>query len=170
MFGTFKHHAMDATKSTRQYILDESIQQYKDYYESDKEEQTFFEFLNELPNREKIRMMEIFEDHTLMKLDAKEYAMIAKREFNPELSIFQNLIFDLVDFKDRVRPLAKDMALLDISAKHQRLTTQEIETNKANNAKLLKESGMGQEYYSSMDDGHSSREIEAPKEQSIKKY
>ena len=38
---------------------------------------------------------------------------IPKREHNPELSLFSNLVLDLVDFKDRVRPLARDMALLD---------------------------------------------------------
>lgn len=29
--------------------------------------------------------------------------------------MFANLALDLVDFKDRVRPLAKDIALLDVS-------------------------------------------------------
>ena len=41
--------------------------------------------------------------------------MIQKREYNPELSMFSNLALDLVDFKDRVRPLARDIALMDIS-------------------------------------------------------
>lgn len=44
--------------------------------------------------------------------------MIKKREFNPELSGFSNLLLDLVDFKDRVRPLAKDMALMDVARKY----------------------------------------------------
>jgi hypothetical protein len=41
--------------------------------------------------------------------------MIPKREFNPELSAFSNLTLDLIDFRDRVRPQARDMALLDAS-------------------------------------------------------
>jgi hypothetical protein len=41
--------------------------------------------------------------------------MIQKREYNPELSMFSNLALDLVDFKDRVRPLARDIALMDIT-------------------------------------------------------
>ena len=50
--------------------------------------------------------MEVFEDYTMDKTDFKDYMMIKKREYNPELSVFSNLILDLQDFKDRVRPLA----------------------------------------------------------------
>jgi hypothetical protein len=46
-------------------MVDESVQQYKDYYESDGEEQQFFEYLDNYTNRDKIRMMEIFEDHSI---------------------------------------------------------------------------------------------------------
>ena len=60
--------------------------------------------------------MEVFEDFTVDKSDKKSYALIAKREFNPELSAFSNLLLDLVDFKDRVRPMAKDITLLDVPA------------------------------------------------------
>jgi hypothetical protein len=45
--------------------------------------------------------------------------MIAKREYNPELSMFSNLVLDLQDFKDRVRPLARDIALMDVSRGYQ---------------------------------------------------
>lgn len=64
-------------------MVKESIQQYQDYYESDEEEQGFFEYLENYSNRDKIRMMEIFEDFTVNKTDNKEYAMIKKREHNP---------------------------------------------------------------------------------------
>ncbi len=46
--------------------------------------------------------------------------MIQKREYNPELSLFSNLVLDLVDFKDRVRPLAKDIALMDVTRDYQK--------------------------------------------------
>lgn len=46
--------------------------------------------------------------------------MIQKREYNPELSLFSNLVLDLVDFKDRVRPLARDVALMDVSRVYQK--------------------------------------------------
>ena len=57
--------------------------------------------------------MEIFEDITVDKGDNKDYVMIEKREYNPELSVISNVILDLVDFKDRVRPLSKDISLLE---------------------------------------------------------
>jgi hypothetical protein len=41
------------------------------------------------------------------------YAMIPKREHNPELSVFSNMVLDLVDFKDRVRPMSKDISMLE---------------------------------------------------------
>lgn len=116
----FNPKAVNETRPFREYMVKEAIQQYRDYYETDKEEQTFFEFMDNMANRDRIRMMEIFEDFTQSKLDTKDYVMIRKREYNPELSLFSNLILDLVDFKDRVRPMAKDMALLDVTKQYQK--------------------------------------------------
>jgi len=101
-------------------MVREAIQQYKDYYETDAEEQGFFEYLDNFTNRDKIRMMEIFEDFTVDKSDFKNYAMIPKREYNPELSVFSNMVLDLVDFKDRVRPLSNDIAMMEYSRKYQK--------------------------------------------------
>lgn len=61
----FRDVARDETRAFREYMVDESIQQYKDYYESDSEEQVFFEYLDNYTNRDKIRMVEIFEDFTV---------------------------------------------------------------------------------------------------------
>jgi hypothetical protein len=117
--GSFKTRAIDDTKVFREYIAKEAYLQYKDYYESDAEEQRFFEFMDGgMTNRDKIRFMEIFKDYTVINSDQKDFVMIQKREYNPELSIFSNLVLDLVDFKDRVRPLAKDIALMDVQRKY----------------------------------------------------
>lgn len=59
--------ASEETRPFREYMVNESIQQYKDYYESDDEEAPFFEYLENFTNRDKIRMMEIFEDFTVDK-------------------------------------------------------------------------------------------------------
>lgn len=104
----------------------EGVQQFRDYYESDQEEMQQFEFLDNLTNRDRIRFMEICEDFTTQQHDVKAYAMISKREFNPELSAFSNLILDLVDFKDRVKPAARDLTLLDVSRKYQKVSVDEI--------------------------------------------
>ena len=75
--------------------------------------------IDNLPNRDRIRFMEVFEDFTVAA-PKSGLAMIPKREFNPELSVFSNLLLDLVDFRDRVKPLANDLARLDASQQFQR--------------------------------------------------
>lgn len=52
--------------------------------------------------------------------------MIQKREYNPELSLFSNLVLDLVDFKDRVRPLARDIALMDTTREYQKAPVEDL--------------------------------------------
>ena len=52
--------------------------------------------------------------------------MIPKREFNPELSAFSNLVLDLVDFKDRVRPMAEDITRLDVTKQWQPKTLAQV--------------------------------------------
>jgi len=78
----------------------------------------FFEYLDNLSNRDKIRFMEIFEDYTVDKQDHKRYVMIEKREYNPELSVLSNMALDAVDFKDRVRPLTREVAMAEESMKY----------------------------------------------------
>ena len=64
--------------------------------------------------------MEIFEDFTVDKMDPKDFVMIEKREYNPELSVVSNMALDLVDFKDRVRPLTRDIAQTEYARKYQK--------------------------------------------------
>jgi hypothetical protein len=53
--------------------------------------------------------------------------MIPKREFNPNLSVVANIGLDLMDFRDRVKPVARDLALFDVANKYQRLSYKEVE-------------------------------------------
>lgn len=71
--------------------------------------------------------------------------MIPKREFNPELSAFSNLILDLVDFKDRVRPLARDISLLDATQRYQARSVSEVEEERKMHQAMRKEMGWDQE-------------------------
>lgn len=105
-------------------MVNEAIEQYKDYYASDAEEAQFFEYLDNLPNRDKIRFMEIFDDHTVEKLQPKKHIMIEKREYNPELSVLSNMALDLVDFKDRVVPLTRELAQFEYAEKYQKHNAQ----------------------------------------------
>lgn len=50
-------------------MVKESIEQYRDYYETDEEEQGFFEYLGNVSNRDRIRFMEIGEDYSVIKTD-----------------------------------------------------------------------------------------------------
>ena len=83
--------------------------------------------MDNLSNRDQIRFMECFRDYTIDRLDNKGYVLIPKREFNPELSAFSNLLLDLVDFKDRVRPMANDIARHDAASLHQKRNVQELQ-------------------------------------------
>lgn len=79
-----------------------------------------------MSHRDKIRFIEIFKDYTIDQSDNKKVISIPKRENNPELSVFANLALDLIDFRDRVRPMADDMAMLDKSQKYQRQDAKEV--------------------------------------------
>ena len=59
-----KELAVEQTQSWREYMAREGVQQYRDYYEDEPEEQAFFEYLDNLTNRDQIRFMECFEDFT----------------------------------------------------------------------------------------------------------
>lgn len=110
--------------------------------------------MDNLSNRDQIRFMEIFEDFSVAKVDMKDYAMIKKREFNPELSAFSNLLLDLVDFKDRVRPMARDIALMDVSRQYQKL---KVDAEARQSFGALDQSD--QSAVESVDEGYSSLEI-----------
>lgn len=78
-----------------------------------------------MDNRGRIRFVECFRDFTQNKFGKKDFALIPKREFNPELSSWSNMVLDIVDYRDRVRPMANDLALFDATRKYQ---SQNIDT------------------------------------------
>ena len=160
--ASFKAHAEGETRVFREYMVKEALEQYRDYYESDAEEAGFFQYLDNLSNRDKIRFSEIFTDFSEFKADPKDYMMIQKREHNPELSLFSNLVLDLADFKDRVRPLARDIALMDATRGYQKTNVKESEAQREELVKTLRDIEREVETQI-LEEGYSSREIEAPK-------
>ena len=133
------HEFLEETEPLREYMYEEGMQAFKDYFESDEEEYSFFEYCNELPGRDRIKFIDIYEDHTIMKRDGKGHVRIPKREYNPELSFFANASLDLIDFKERVVPLANDAARLDSTIKHQRMSAQETVDAATENRKKFDE-------------------------------
>jgi hypothetical protein len=115
--------------------------------------------MQNLSNRDKLRFTEVFHDPTLTKVDFKDFAMIQKREYNPELSVFSNFVLDLVDFKDRVRPLARDIALIDVTRKYQRTSMANIDQERQEFEDTLKKVSAEVER-GVLEEGYSSREIE----------
>jgi hypothetical protein len=75
--------------------------------------------------------------------------MIQKREFNPELSAFSNVVLDLIDFRDRVKPLARDLTLMDVSRKYQRTSMNEIERQRQEILDEMRKGSAEQKGYSS---------------------
>jgi hypothetical protein len=87
--------------------------------------------------------------------------MIQKREYNPELSLFSNLVLDLVDFKDRVRPLARDIALMDVTRNYQKNNINELLQDQQDLIDTIKKVE-GDIEREALEEGYSSREIEGP--------
>ena len=145
----------------REYMVKESLDQYRDYYESDAEEQQFFQYMDNLSNRDKIRFAEVFKDYTETKSDYKDYVMIQKREYNPELSMFSNLVLDLTDFKDRVRPLARDIALMDTTRQYQKHNIDDLNNERQQFADTIRKIE-GELDKEALEEGYSSRELEGP--------
>ena len=108
--------------------------------------------------------MECFEDFTVEQGEKSGYRMIPKREFNPELSGFSNIFLDLQDFRDRVRPLANDLARFDASRKYQRKNMDDLIAAQQEFTKLLDEN-RGDDHRSeaekTVEEGYSSIEIAA---------
>ena len=166
----FAKTAEESTVAYREYMAREGVQQYRDYYEDAPEELAFFEYLDNLSNRDQIRFMEIFEDFTVSKLRPSGYALIPKREFNPEISAFSNLLLDLVDFKDRVRPMAHDIARHDAALQHQKHNVTELRQAMAEFKEGITEGSAAEaatEAPQSVEEGYSTPEIAAESEAEV---
>ena len=84
--------------------------------------------------------------------------MIKKREHNPELSTMGNMVLDLIDFKDRVRPLSQDISVLEYTSTHQKQNVEELLSERAEFKELM-ESMREEKKTISDSEGFSSGEI-----------
>lgn len=106
-----------------EYVANEGLQQFKDYYESDLESgEINKDILDDLPIQDKLRFSECFlNDLTKRLLTDKYYITIPKRPFDNKKSIVHNFVEDLVDFNYRVKPLARNLSFKDSASKYQSL-------------------------------------------------
>lgn len=72
-------------------------------------------------------------------------------------------MLDLIDFKDRVVPMAQDAAFVDVSRKYQRVSAEEA----LNKRPVLPYQDKAEQ--SELDNGYSSREIESDEGSASKK-
>ncbi|OMJ96143.1 hypothetical protein SteCoe_321 [Stentor coeruleus] len=83
------------------YILDEAVQQYKDYYESDTDDIHDFDHITP---EEKQEFSSIFKDYAMPLGDNKAVITVPTREYNPNISVIQNLKEHYTDLRTRVMP------------------------------------------------------------------
>ncbi len=111
-----------------QYVAEEGLLQFKEYYGEDLANK---EILNDLPEREKLRFAEVYFNFYNRSLEVdKTYAMIPKRPYDNKKSIMANFVEDLIDFNSRVRPLARNLAFKNSAAKYELLPLNEKEEKK----------------------------------------
>lgn len=103
------------------YIAEEGYQQFKDYYQTDIENGVINgDLLNDLSERDRIKFSECYlNDLNKSLITDKQYILIPKRPYNPNESIVQNFILDLLDFNFRVRPISRNLVFRDVSSKFQ---------------------------------------------------
>jgi hypothetical protein len=108
-----------------QYVAEEGLLQFKDYYG---EELGNKDMINDLPEREKLRFAEVYFNFYNRSLEVdKTYAMIPKRPYNNKKSVMANFVEDLIDFNSRVRPIARNLAFKNAAVKHELLPLNENE-------------------------------------------
>ena len=87
------------------YVMDEAVKQYKDYYESDKEDIKDFEHITP---EEKIQFAAAFKDHAKPLGEFKGSHTIAMRAYDPKKTFMQNLKEYYVDLNTRVLPEVRE--------------------------------------------------------------
>lgn len=96
------------------YISNEAVQQYKDYYNEHENESGILEILDDLNERDRLRLIEYYENPLTKASEyEKYYVTIPKRQYDYNKSIMSNFVTDLLDFNSRVRPISKALSLRD---------------------------------------------------------
>jgi hypothetical protein len=137
--GTQIPSAKDELYPYMKYVADEGFQQFMDYYETDEEEAPYFDYYRQISERERLRFAEYYENFYSKSMEYdKYYVSIPKRPYDKSQSIFSNFVSDLIDFNNRVRPIARSLAYRDASLKHQILPMNERELSLNSNDRYRK--------------------------------
>lgn len=107
------------------YILDEAVNQYKDYYESDTEDIHDFDHITP---EEKQQFSTIFKDYPRPLGDNKSVITVPSREYNPNVSVIQNLKEHYSDLRTRIMP--------DLRKQIEKVSSDEIALTKSKDFQL----------------------------------
>ncbi|KAL4505960.1 hypothetical protein ABPG72_013721 [Tetrahymena utriculariae] len=89
-------------------LSNEAVQLYKDYYQSDAEED--FKVFENLSSKEKLVMIANFENNLLPKYDRSEVHLIPKRQWEPAFGVWENFLYDITEYASFIAPRGKEIA------------------------------------------------------------
>jgi hypothetical protein len=98
---------MLAEKQYLKLMGDEAIQQYKDYYESDKEED--LKSLDNIAETSKLHFIRVAENHGQLSTENKGHFQIPKRQWDNKLGIWSNFLRDVTDYSNHIIPKATEL-------------------------------------------------------------
>mmetsp|Transcript_33910 Transcript_33910/g.59107 ORF Transcript_33910/g.59107 Transcript_33910/m.59107 type:complete len:424 (+) Transcript_33910:49-1320(+) len=108
----------------REYMLDEAIQQYKDYFESDVEDLADFEYITP---EERAKFGVVFTDFTKTFLPSKHIVKLKAPTYDKSKGILGNLATAYQELRSEILPSAKQRAAETAQAEFDPLSKEEIE-------------------------------------------
>jgi hypothetical protein len=112
------------SKQYYEIIAKEGAQQYRDYFESDGEEE--LKSVEQLVSSDKGAFIDSFENYLLPKVDNKGYTTIPKREWNGAFGFWRNLSNELQDYKSSILPRANNLSNVGESVRLASFTKEEL--------------------------------------------
>ena len=108
------NQAVEAAKPWRQYVVEEAVQQYKDYYESDEEDLKDFEYITP---EEKLEFSQVFKDYSRPLNEPKQVISLKGLEQTGKVGFFKNFTEQLSDVRSRLLPQAR-LEAMKVAAKY----------------------------------------------------
>lgn len=101
-------NALHAEFGYLELLTKESVQLYKDYFESDGEED--FKVFGNLSSKERLVMIANFENNLLPRTDRSAVHLIPKREWEPAFGVWENFLYDITEYASFIAPRGKEIA------------------------------------------------------------
>ena len=105
-------------------LADEAVHQYKDYFETDAEED--FTVFDNMPDAEKTTFLSVFENYASPLGEFKGYETIPKRDWENSFGLWTNFFYNLRSYNDLVFPRATELANVTERTEVGVLTTDEL--------------------------------------------